>query len=222
MRLSESTSISHRVTSILRQKILSREFEPGLRMVEAKVAKSLGVSITPVREAFAILVKQGLLTSFPYCGTYVTILTQESAAELIKARKEIEAAAVRMAFPNLCSEDADYLYELCRKSDECDAAGNQLESIEYDIEFHEFFFKKADNKLVLEMWDIIRNRIAFFQYITRPNNQAASRHLVDRHKGIIDAVRAMDEGLIISQIKNHLDTAMKRSGLPRSEDICYK
>ena len=79
MPSSGNGSVSCRICETIREKILTGEFKPGQRMVEAKVAKSFGVSITPVREAFSTLVKQGLLTTFPYCGTYVTILTYEYA-----------------------------------------------------------------------------------------------------------------------------------------------
>ena len=88
-------SVSCRICETIREKILTGEFKPGQRMVEAKVAKSFGVSITPVREAFSTLVKQGLLTTFPYCGTYVTILTYEYAYDLIFVRKALETAAAK-------------------------------------------------------------------------------------------------------------------------------
>ena len=162
-------SVSYRICEMLREKILTGEFTPGQRMVEAKIAKSFGVSITPVREAFSTLVKQGLLTTFPYCGTYVTILTHEYAHNLIVVRKALETAAAKLAFEHLKPEDADALSDLCRLADEKNLAGDHLASIECDIQFHEFFFQKASNTLLCEIWDITKSRIAFFQSITRPN-----------------------------------------------------
>lgn len=65
-------STSEFVYNTIRQAILTNEIPAGSRLVEAKTSKDLNVSITPVREAFARLANQGLLTVFPYKGTYVT------------------------------------------------------------------------------------------------------------------------------------------------------
>lgn len=70
-------STSDFVYNSVRQSILTHEFPAGSRLVEAKTSKELNVSITPVREAFARLANQGLLTVFPYKGTYVTIITKQ-------------------------------------------------------------------------------------------------------------------------------------------------
>lgn len=215
-------SVSCRICETIREKILTGEFKPGHRMVEAKVAKSFGVSITPVREAFSTLVKQGLLTTFPYCGTYVTILTYEYAYDLIFVRKALETAAAKLAFEHLEPGDAEHLSNLCRLADEKNLSGDHLASIEYDIQFHEFFFHKANNTLLCEIWDITKSRIAFFQSITRPNCQATTPLLVDRHHEIIEAIRVMDLEALCSAICNHLDTSVRRAMLPSSADIVYR
>jgi len=198
------------------------ELKQGERVVEAKIAKSLNVSITPVREAFATLAAQGLLSAIPYCGTYVSILTNEYACELIEVRKSLETAAVTLAFPNLKPEDADYLEELALSADEKNEQGDFLGCIENDIAIHEFFFQKANNKLLLELWEITKNRTAFFQSVTRFNCQATVRLLSERHRGIIEAVRYMNLDKIHEEIIKHLDVSLQRAALPKSEYVNYK
>ena len=215
-------SVSYRVYEMLRKKILSTEFKPGERMVEAKIAKAFGVSITPVREAFSVLVKQGLLTTFPYCGTYVTILSYEDACELIVVRKAIETTAAQLAFSRLKPEDADYLENLCLLADNQSAAGEYLASIECDVQFHELFFQRANNTLLREMWDITKSRVAFFQSITRPDCQAAIPLLRHRHQAIVDAVRKMDLSALCDAIGDHLDITIRRAQLPHSDQIVYR
>ena len=222
MLKAEIGSVSNRVCMSLRQKILSSELRPGERMVEAKVAKELGVSITPVREAFSSLAKRGLLMTFPYCGSYVMILTQEAAEELVVVRQALETTAAKLAFSSLDPSDADHLEFLCRMADEKNAVNDRLSSIDYDIEFHEFFFKKANNALLFEMWSIMKDRVAFFQSITRPSCNAADPLVIDRHRNIIDAVRRMDLDALCQSMINHMTTTMQRAKLPSSDSITYK
>ena len=215
-------SVSTQVYKELRKRILSGEIPQGERMVEAKVARNFNVSITPVREAFSLLASQGLLTVIPYCATYVTILSKESAVELLELRKVLESAAIAMAFPRLKQEDADYLHALCVEADVKNNAGEYLASIECDVRFHEFFIERSGNNLLCEVWKMLRDRIVFFQSVTRPNCQAIIKDLVTRHSGVVQALRRMDEDALKAAMEEHLNTTMMRMGLPEQTTIAYK
>ena len=191
-------------------------------MVEAKVAKRFGVSITPVREAFSELEKRGLLTVFPYRGTYVTIITKESAQELISVRRQLEHLAARLAFANLKAEDAEQLQYMCERADKSTDAGEYLASIEYDVQFHEFFFKKAKNSLLFELWSILKERVTFFQSVTRPSYSSVCPRLSDRHGEIVKAVREMDLDMLLVALDSHLELSVRRAELPESKDVSYR
>lgn len=220
--LSHGRSTASRVCETLRQMILTNELKPGERLVEAKIAKALNVSITPVRQAFALLSSQGLLSVFPYRGTYTTILTREYAYDLTTVRKSLEVTAANQAFEHFQPGDIHYLEELCRLSDASNQAGDCLTSIQYDVIFHEFFFRKSGNSLINEMWDMIKNRIVFFQYTTRPNCQAVTPLLVDRHREIINAVSEMNRDKLAKSIAHHLDISLEHAMLPSDADVVYK
>ena len=86
-----------------------------------------------------------------------------------------------MAFPHLSVADADYLHSLCVEADIKNNAGEYLASIECDVRFHEFFIERSGNNLLCEVWKMLRDRIVFFQSVTRPNCQAIIKDLVSRH-----------------------------------------
>jgi len=111
-------STAERVCENLRESILDKKLVPGERLVEAKIAQAMHVSITPVRQAIQTLSTQGLLTVFPYKGTYVSHLTREYVADVQRAREMLETAAAELAVPNLKPEDADTMTRLCNKEDE--------------------------------------------------------------------------------------------------------
>ena len=215
-------SISEQLYETLRTEIISGNLKPGERVVEAEIAKKYGVSNTPVREAFSLLCAQGLLTTFPYCGTYVTVLSVEDARELTDFRIFMEAEAAAKAFDDLTCADADYLESLCIKADEMHALGDDVQSIEYDIQFHEYLLKKCGSKLILEIWGLLRNRVALFQLMTRPYNEATIPLLIDRHRGIIEAIRNKDLSALQKALTDHLKVSLTRGGLTASKEIVYK
>jgi len=214
-------STADRVGEILRQAIIGRVFEAGERLVEAKIAQDLDVSITPVRQAFANLATQGLLTVFPYKGTYVTILTRESMDDLMLIRGEVEMLATERSFKNLKSEDAKQLMNLSKLSDYYLQAGELYQSIHYDRLFHEFFVAKADSPLLMEMWNLIKNRIEYSQTFTKRVDPPED-YIQRRHGDIIKAVEAMDRAALEKAVQCHIATAMRMVEFPQAADIQYK
>lgn len=102
-------STSDFVYNSVRQSILTHEFPAGSRLVEAKTSKELNVSITPVREAFARLANQGLLTVFPYKGTYVTIITKQYLEDVYFLRRHLEVMAAEKSFPKLTDKTSSIM-----------------------------------------------------------------------------------------------------------------
>ncbi|TWT14103.1 GntR family transcriptional regulator [Reyranella sp. CPCC 100927] len=92
----QSTELE-RVTLLLRQMIMSGEFEPGARIAEIPLASRLGVSRTPVRLALGILEQEGLLTSAPHKGFCVREITIDEIADAFDVRGALEALACQRA-----------------------------------------------------------------------------------------------------------------------------
>ena len=106
------------VYNVLRKAIVTHKFPAGHRLVEAKTAKELNVSVTPVREAFARLANQGLLTVFPYKGTYVTAISKQYVDDVYFLRRRLEVMAAERGFSNLTDEHVSYYEQLCHIADE--------------------------------------------------------------------------------------------------------
>lgn len=81
----------------IKRAILSGEIAPHERLVEERVAEALGISRTPVREAFAILEHEGMLESEPYKGLAVRPVTVDEFLNMYEALGIIEAALARLA-----------------------------------------------------------------------------------------------------------------------------
>ena len=222
IRQHENRSVSDQIYETLRKNILDGSLKPGDYLVEAKVAKELNVSITPVRRAFMELHGKGLLEVFPYRGSFVKIFTYEDAEELIEARKMFEPAAYRLGMNSFTEEDIVQLEEYCRSADAYAEQGDILTSVEQDIAFHEYIVMKGGNRIFSEIWNILKERITFFQVMTKQETQKLIPLTMERHQKIMDAIRNKDYTGFVNSLSEHLTFAVKAAALPRAETINYR
>jgi DNA-binding GntR family transcriptional regulator len=68
---------------------------PGERIVEREIARTLGMSRVPIREALRLLESQGIVTSEPYKGIRLTPITRERLEQILEARAALEVSAAR-------------------------------------------------------------------------------------------------------------------------------
>jgi DNA-binding GntR family transcriptional regulator len=99
----------------LKAKILSGEFAGGMRLNPLEIGSQLGVSRTPVREAFHRLDVEGLVTITPNRGAVVTTLTVDDVRELFKIRIALESLAAAEAAPRLHEDALDEFELLLRR-----------------------------------------------------------------------------------------------------------
>lgn len=211
-------STSDFVYNTVRQAILTHEYPAGSRLVEAKTSKELNVSITPVREAFARLASQGLLTVFPYKGTYVTMISKQYFEDAYFLRRHLEVMAAEKGFPNLTDDDIQYYERLCAVSDEAYDRKDLYESIRCDVLFHEHLFDLSGSSLLTETWYIIKYRIENIQSYTKPVMNA--RFSV-RHKPMMEAIRAKDRGAYVAALMEHLNSNQHVVEFPDEKQLRY-
>ena len=210
-------SMTHRgigdtVCERLRMMILAGDLPAGTRLVEAKVAKDFNVSITPIRQAFATLAGQGLLTVIPYKGTHVSTITHEYVRDVVTMRETLEIAAFRLCAEKITKDDIEELEKTCHLSDEFFAKGDLFHAIRYDVMFHEYFFIKANSQLFMEIWSLLRSRIEYIQSITKRDIEYHHRlqsasYFVKRHSGMLDALKAGNAEAYESALLQHLKTS---------------
>ena len=211
-------STSDFVYNSVRRSILTHEFPAGSRLVEAKTSKELNVSITPVREAFARLANQGLLTVFPYKGTYVTIITKQYLEDVYFLRRHLEVMAAEKSFPKLTDQDIQYYEELFASADEAYDRQDLYESIRSDVLFHERLFTLSGSALLMDTWHIIKYRIENLQSYTKPVMNA--RFSV-RHGAMLEAIRNKDQARYVAAFLEHLNTNQDVVDFPDEADIKY-
>jgi DNA-binding GntR family transcriptional regulator len=140
----------HLVADRIRESILDGSLQPGERLVERKLADTLGVSQSAIREALIQLELEGHVTTKPNSATHVTHLSQRELENTIAVRRALEAFAVEEAARHATPADVarlEKLYELAS------AAAQSRESQKYirrDLDWHISVWESTHNECLVE------------------------------------------------------------------------
>lgn len=104
-----------RAYSHIRQRLMEGRLPAGSRLSEISVANEIGISKTPVREAFRRLEEEGLVEQVPRFGTIVRVPTRREIIELYEYREALETYAVRLAASRITAKELDLMDRMCRE-----------------------------------------------------------------------------------------------------------
>ena len=120
-RLETAKTASAQAYDRLRQAIIDSEFQPGERLTELGIAALLGISRTPVREAFARLARDGLVRSTRGWGIEV-VDPREELTDIYYIRESMEGCAARLAAQRGTADEIRHIVDLARASHDADTA----------------------------------------------------------------------------------------------------
>ena len=115
------------VFNTLRQAILTGELKPGERLMEIKLADSLGVSRTSIREAIRKLELEGLVLMIPRKGAVVAEITEKSLRDVLEVRRALEELAIKLACEKILDEEIEELKVAAKEFESALKTNNSLE-----------------------------------------------------------------------------------------------
>lgn len=175
----------------LRKMIVQGPIEPGVKVVEAQLANSLGVSRTPVREAMKRMEYEGLLVSRPGYSTRVTIPSIADIEEIYPLIAVLEGLAAQLAVPHLTNSDLDYMEELARAMAHHARRGETEELVSADTQFHAVLHNRSQNPRVRSVVADLRRQVERLEYTFFSIPQAV-RGSLERHKKLVRVLRRRD------------------------------
>ncbi|PLR82998.1 GntR family transcriptional regulator [Bacillus canaveralius] len=197
------TILRDEVKEYILKAILSGALKPEDRIVETQVARHLGVSQAPVREALRELEQIGVLLSKPYRGTFVKKLSIEELKERYIVRASLEETAARLAVPKLSEDIIQKLEQLIENMIMTAEAGDLRQMISLDVEFHRTFIRASGNEFLLSVWENI-NPGSW----TMVTTHYAKRDLVElakRHHDVLNALISGDPMHASYVIRAHIE-----------------
>lgn len=139
------------VLRAIRSAIISGEMEPGRVYSAPTLAETFGVSPTPVREAMLDLVREGLVISLPNKGFRVTEVSEADLDDVAQLRLLIEPPMVRKVVGRIDPAGIERLREQAGKIVEAAKAGDLIEYVACDLDFHLTLLEHAGNRLLLDV-----------------------------------------------------------------------
>jgi DNA-binding GntR family transcriptional regulator len=138
---------------LLKEKIITLELAPGMKLEEQLLREMLKLGRTPIREAIKMLISEGLIVSYGTNATYVKDLTLKSAKDLRRMLARMGAVAFDLTNPHDDFSEIVKKLELChRKMDESIHKGDIESYVISNAEFHKTLAKIADNEFVDDLF----------------------------------------------------------------------
>lgn len=200
----------------IQRKISSRQLRAGAPVSDVAIAKELGISRTPAREAIRQLVSEGLLESVPGRGVVVVTLNRDDIRDLFEMREALEGLAARtvaVRSPS-SSEIRDFrtvataMTALIKELEASRKQGldeNQMERFEVaDLAFHTYLMKLAGNRRSLKTVADIRLLIRIFAARRSGHNLAVLKHISRDHLDLIKAIQSGDVEAAARCVSRHI------------------
>ena len=192
-----------RIASILRKAILSGEFKEGEELSLTDIANNLGVSRTPVREAFQILSSENLILLRMNKGAIVKGITTKTIREHFEMRSLLEGeAAVRATLRHFdVSELMESQVHIERLGE--DFTDDEYQS--YNQNLHTSIWKAADNSKMYSTLSSLWNGSSFGKTVSAKDHQILS---IREHRNILEYIQSCNPYLVRKEMEHHIERSM--------------
>jgi DNA-binding GntR family transcriptional regulator len=193
--------LAEQVRDRLLEDILDGSYPPDSRIVETSVAKELGTSQAPVREALRVLATLGVVEITPFRGARVRQLDPEELLEAYVVRSAIETLAAQLAVPRMTDADVDELVTLGENMTEAAKAGDGRTVAQHDVSFHGRIVELSGNRTLVRVW---RSLEPFSRtYLTLVMPGADPQWSAGLHGPIVDSLRRRDVRGVTRALEGH-------------------
>lgn len=199
-------SVSDIVFEELREAIFTKKLKPNQRLVETDLARQMGISRTPIREAIRMLENEGLVVHVPRKGAMVSGFSYEDISEIYMIRSVLEGLAVGLAAENISEKEIEELEEILNKTWGCMNNGELKELSKLFTRFNYILTRASKMPRLCALVDtmqeyIEQTRIVSFSSIER------QKEAYQEHKRIIDAVKQKNKELAERLAREHIEKA---------------
>ncbi len=200
--------LADQVKERLLEGILDGSYPPDSRIVETAVAKELGTSQAPVREALRGLEALGIVEITPFRGARVRRLDPDELLEAYVVRSAIEVLGARLAMARLTDDDVARLVgigEDMRRAADADD-GRTLAIV--DASLHEALIQLSGNRTLLRVWRSLEPMSRTYITLVAPGSD--HHWTAGLHDPILDAIQQRDTEALVRAIESHFDEVRER------------
>ncbi len=193
----------------LKNAVKLAELQPGDLLSEVRIAKALGISRTPVREAVRRLAQEGLVQVIPGRAIAVAAPSIQDVLDALHIRELLEPELIRLAVEGLPENARIMLQKTTEKMEQAAQAGDRLAWSKADTVWHEILSKYCPNKLLGTLVLQARNRVV--NIIFQDNYyEPYLVHGTQEHREIVNAILANDKETAENLMRIHIQKARQK------------
>jgi DNA-binding GntR family transcriptional regulator len=192
-----------RAYAYTKQRVLDASYAGGDLLTEGEVADALGMSRTPVREAFLRLEGEGLLRLYPKRGALVVPVSAAEVEEVMETRVLVERFAVAKALAR-GADVTDAMRDAIARQEDRAAAGDLEGFVAADREFHTVLVAAAGNGIVMSLYDSLRDRQQRMGVEALRRSPRRLEEILDQHRGLVESIDAGDVEAALELLDVHL------------------
>lgn len=184
-------SYGQKAYDALVDRIVSLELAPGSPLVESQLMQTVGMSRTPIREAFQRLSQEGLVTHVPRRGVHVAEIRPEDFQQICEFRAGTEGMAARLAAERMTARQLADLLGIQASIEDALGAEDARRFIEYDRSFHHLLAEASQNQFFLQTLSRTYNvhlRLWYYLY----QRKGGLRQTGEEHLALIEALKRRD------------------------------
>ncbi len=213
--VTDKYSLRGRVFHKLREDILSGKYEDHEELKEVAIGEELGVSRTPVREAFRQLELEGLIQIIPNKGAYVTGITQKDVKDIYMIRSLLEGLCARWATEHISDEQLEEMEENVYLAKFHAQKGHWEQLAQLDNRFHDIMYEACDSKMLEHQLKEYHEYVLRVRKKTLADEKRGSKSN-EEHEQILEAIKAKNAELAEKLANKHIINAyenMVKNGL---------
>ncbi|MBB6733912.1 GntR family transcriptional regulator [Cohnella zeiphila] len=185
-------SAKERAFSQIQRWIIDGTLQPGEKLLDAELAESLGVSRTPIREAFQLLEVQGLVSTHPGKETKVTTIEKGDIFKLYSTMAALQSLAAEVTAQAITAEQIEQLRAINLDFAHTIRSGQAYQAMEADEQFHNLIVELAQNPYIDSFSSSLQIHIRRFKYVFLKQPIQATQASVNEHSAIIAAFESKD------------------------------
>lgn len=200
-----------KVSLVLEDAIIEGVLKGGDQLVEADLKDRLGISRSPLREAFRDLEKKGLVEIVPRKGTFVKEVTRRDIEEHFAVRSVLEGLAAKEAYGRMNDEDLNEMASVLDKMKKAVANNDAKTYWKYHQAFHQIFIEATDNGLLIKILRPLRMHILWYRYCYRYYKEDFATSL-NVHEKILRLFKSKngDTKRLEEFVRGHIEIALGR------------
>lgn len=204
----EPVSLEKLAYDSIKAAILSFQLMPEENLVETDLARQLGISKTPVRDALSRLEQEGFVEKIPYKGYTVTGISQQAVIEIFEIRATLEGLSARQATPNFTDQDLEIARDLVFRHNEAARQGDTQTASELNKQFHALILSKAKNSWLRQILGNLEDHLSRYRLLS--NFQAGRlEKSAEEHDAILRAIVSRQPDKAEQAVRSHLLSVAK-------------